>query len=134
MDVGDGGSLAPALAAGGELNIDASFGAARNACRASLILTGEAQHGVGTLEEVGMVLNELAQADVHALFVALRHKDEIHRQLAHDLSHGHKSLKLRELRPFGVHRATADKHLLERRIDPGGLAVDDAPFKWRCHP
>ena len=121
MNVRHGWTAAPAFAAGGELDVDATL---RRAAGVECI---------GFLEEVGVVGHELAQADVHALFVAFRHKDDVIRELAVDGFVGHQGVQLRHLTALGVGGSASNE-------DPGGvgqasgLTVNDAALEGGGDP
>ena len=112
VDVGHRRPAAPRLAARRQLDVDAAFRAAAEAAAAARALAAEAKHRIGALEQLGVVLDELAQADVHALFVALGDDDQVHRQLAvHGLDRAER-VQLRHLRALRVGGAAAEQHLL----------------------
>src|SRR5919198_4634788 len=63
-----------------------------------------------------MILDELADADVHALLVAFRDEHDVPRQLAGDRLDRHQGVQLRHLRPLRVRGAASDEDLLVRRL------------------
>ena len=115
------GPRPPFFAAGGELDVDAAFGWAAG------------EEGVGFGEQIGVIRDELAQADVHAFFIAFCDEDDVHWKLAVDCLVSHQSVKLSHLRPLGVGRAAADQDAWNVRqpcLRPG----DDLCLKGRCDP
>ena len=101
VDVGLHRAAAPRLAARRQLEVDAAFRSAADAAAAARRLRpGLADQRVDVLEEVGMILDELAHADVHALLVAFGDEDDVHRQLAGDRLDRHQRVPLRHLRPL----------------------------------
>ena len=129
VDVGLHRAAPPRLAARRQLEVDAAFGSAADAAAAARRLRpGLANQGIDVLEEVGMILDELADADVHPLFVAFSDEDDVDRQLAGDRLDRHQRLPLRMLRPLAVDRAAADQDFLVRRL------LDDARFEGRGDP
>ncbi len=116
MDIGFDRPAAPTLAAGGELNINATFGAA------------SAHHRVGAFEQVRVVPHEVAKPNIHALFVSLGHEDYIHRQLSPHGSNRHERVISSHLRSFRIHRASGHQHFLELAL------LNDARFKGRNFP
>jgi hypothetical protein len=75
-----------------------------------------------------MILHELPQADVHALFVAFGDDDQVDRQLPVHRLNGAERIQLRHLRPLRVGRAAADQHFLVRGL------LDQPCFKRRRRP
>src|SRR5437867_2943988 len=59
-----------------------------------------ANQRIGALEQIRMVLDELAQADVHPLLVALRDEDQVDRHRAGDGLDRHQRVPVRQLRTF----------------------------------
>ena len=81
--------------------------------------------------QVGVVLDELAEADVHALFVAFRDEDEVDGELAVDGLVGHQGVELGHLGALGVDGAAAYEHAGD--VGQAGLrAGNDVGLKgWR---
>ncbi len=116
VDVRHGRSAAPGRARSRQLDVDAAFRAAAEAAAAAGALAAEADHRVGALEQFGMVLDPLAQADVHALLVALGDDDQVDRQLAVHRLDRPEGVQLHHLRALGVGGAAAEHHLLVGRL------------------
>src|SRR5262249_21376894 len=129
VDVGLHRPAPPGFAARRQLDVHAAFRAAADAAAAARrLLARFADERVDVLEEIGVVLHELADADVHALLVAFRDEDHVDRQFAGDRLDGHQRVELRHLGPLRVRGAAADEHLLVRRL------LDDPRFEWRRLP
>jgi hypothetical protein len=75
-----------------------------------------------------MILDELPQADVHALLIAFGDEDQIDGQLAVHGLDGAERVQLRHLRAFRIRGAAADQHLLVRRL------FDESRFERRRRP
>ena len=63
-----------------------------------------------------MILHELAEPEVHALFVAFGDEDQVDGHRAGDRFDRHQGVPVGELGAFGVGRAAADHHFLVRRL------------------
>ena len=109
VDVGLHRTAAPALAARRQLDVDAALRRPADEQR------------VGFREQIRVIADELAQADVHPLLVALGHEDQIHRQLAHHRLHRRDGVQHGHLAALGVGGAAADDHARRvRRRPPSG--------------
>ena len=129
VDVGLHRAAAPRLAAGRQLDVDASFRAAADAGAAARTLAAAlADQRVGAGEEIRMILDELAQADVHPLLVAFGDEDQVDRHRAGDRLDRHQRVPVGELRPLRVGGAAADQHLLVRPL------FDQVGFERRLLP
>src|SRR6185437_3786309 len=135
MDIRLHRATTPALAARGELYVDAALRAAHDAgAPGRRILKAEHQHRIAALEEVRVLLHEFAQADVHALFIPFRDDDQVHGQLAQHGFHRSERVVLGHLGPLGVHRATAYQYFAVVDVEPGSFAVDELAFERGSHP
>ena len=117
VDVGLHRPPAPRFAARGQLEVHAPFRSAANAgAAARRLIAAFADQRVDVREEVRVILHELAQSEIHPLFVALGDEHEVHRQRTGDRLDGHQRVPVGELRPLRVGRAAPDHHLLVRRL------------------
>ena len=118
VDVAYRGTATPGSSAGGQLNIDAAL---RRAAGIECIRF---------TQQVRVVLDELAQANIHALFVTLGNEDYVDRQLAVDGLVIHQGIQLRHFRSLGVRRSAADQHfgVLGKLV---WLPGNNASFEWR---
>jgi hypothetical protein len=108
------GTAAPALSAGRQLDVDAALRRPAD------------EERIRFREEIRVLADELAQTDVHPLFIALGDEDQIHRQLAHHRLHRRDGVQHGHLGPLGVGGAAADDHA-GRAVDVRRRAVHDLP-------
>src|SRR5262249_33781720 len=71
-----------------------------------------ADERVGAREQFRMILDELAEPDVHALLVTLGDEDQVDRHRAGDRLDRHERVPVRDLRALRVGGTAADQHLL----------------------